>query len=57
MDTILQGHRDQALDNDCTSKAVEAVDYNEVGKRAVEDAAAIAIAEVMSSVLEPQLQL
>jgi hypothetical protein len=36
---------------------VEAVDYNEVGKWAVEDAAAIAIAEVTSSVLEPQLQL
>ena len=55
MDTTCQGHRDQALDNDYTSKVVEVVDYNEVGKRAVEGA--VGVAGVKGSVLEPELQL
>jgi len=52
MDTTLQGHRNQASDNDHTSKAV---DYIGVGKRAVEDAAAVG--GIRSLVLELQLRL
>ena len=54
MDMMLQGHKNRASDNDHTSKVVEAVDYNGVGKRAVEDAAAVG--GIKSLVLEPQLQ-
>ena len=55
MDTTLQGHRNQASDNDHISKVVEAVDYNGVGKRAVEDAAAVG--GIKNLVLELQLRL
>jgi hypothetical protein len=56
--TDMQEYRDQAPDNYCTSKVVEVVDYNGVGKQAVETLeGAVAIAGVKSSVLGPQLPL
>jgi len=54
-DMTSQGHKDQAWNNDCTSKAVEGAGYNGVGKQAVEDAEAVA--GVKSLVLEPHLRL